>query len=108
MSLNDRVWLLFNKRAGKAFASYFGVVLPWAAVGFLLTISALFFTSVASSWSTIVPSFGFWTVCVVLLIIPVLLAGSFYYFDKRWGYLDVIHTHYLKRREERIKKLENR
>ena len=108
MSLYNKFWLLLNRKPPRRYALYLNIVLPWSVVGFLLSISVLFFSVVISAWSTINLSFGFWLVLSVLLVMPFLLAGSFYFFDKKWGYIDAIYTNYLKRREEKIEKIGNK
>ena len=97
------VWRLrtFGKKPqGKNALYWTYIALPWIVVGFMLTGIGALFTAL-SSGDLINP-----LDIVPLLLTFVIFTGLFVYFcfrvDSKRGYIDVLHQHYIKRREENL------
>ena len=89
MNLNDRVWLLLNKKSPRRLVAYLNVVLPWLLIG------------VPFTFCLIALSVEKWLFLLGSLLLVLVLGAIFFLWDKRTGYLDAIHQHNLKRWAER-------
>ena len=104
MKWNDKLRVVLNKKPIGRKSAYFGITFGWIICGFLWAITLFMFLEANATGKTVelIP----WLAIAVFLAIAYPIA--IYLIDRKYGYIDAIHKHYLQAREERLKKIQAR
>ena len=97
MKLFDKLWLRINKNPPRRTRAYIGTTLPWFLSGIIFSFTLLFLVGTLGGY---IPPQPF----VVFLVLLIVYISVSVFIDSKWGYIDAIHQHNLKRWEERKKK----
>ena len=94
----DKLWLGINKNPPNRIKAYTGMALPWFLSGIIFSFTLLFLVGTLGGYTPIQP----FVVSLVLLIVYISVSV---FVDSKWGYVDAIHQHNLKRWSKRMKNL---
>ena len=86
------IWWRANKRPFSKYTVYLSITYLWVLVG----MGALY--SFASLMA------GAWITAIVFFVAVLAVISSALWVDRKQGYLEVLHNHYLDRRHEKMSK----
>ena len=98
LNLGEKFWLRANRKPSGKTTVYISQAVPWILIGLLLVMDMLTITATIAGgliiWFPIV--FTAYTIGITTIVIHI---------DRKRGYVDALHEHYLKRREARMTEL---
>ena len=98
LSLGEKLWLRTNRKPGGKMTVYLAQHAPWILIGLLLLMDVSIVTA------TVLAELAIWFP-VLFIIYTIFVAVVIIHIDRKHGYIDAIHEHYLKRREARMTEL---
>lgn len=96
MKLSDRIWLWSNKKPTNKYSYYAADKLIWLALGMILALLLVSIGQGAMLFS--------WDTALITVALVFLIACNVV-FDKKRGYIEALHRHYLKQRREKMLKI---
>ena len=105
--LSDRMWLTFNRRETSPSNFFSSFLAGYVGFGMGIGVWLVLAGSVLLALFTQQLAFTGWVLALILVPLACLIGlyTFFYKLDKERGYLAAIHSHYLKRRKERLERI---